>query len=113
MKVDLSKLKELAEKATPGPWEAKEEMDLGQYYRNSYEDLNREMIGLIKGPEFLIRRYVSYKHANDVNFLANTNPQTILKLLELIEMYELIFKDEFDQQKNEMIIGLKNVVLGR
>jgi hypothetical protein len=82
MTIDLKKLREVAEKATPGPW----------LYRGksaSFHSLPEEGTAYTYGPSIMEPEDNLLKD-QDAEFIATFNPQTILALLDA---YEAIARD--------------------
>ncbi len=73
MKIDLEKLKELANKAPKGPWH------IGHINQNFDDLMDVESYDGINIGEDIVQQ--------TANYLCAANPQTILKLIELIEVY--------------------------
>lgn len=75
--LDLPRLRELALKATPGPWKAG-----GTIYRHMIAEIRSVLPGSERGIGLI------WQHANgfaDAQFIAAANPATFLALLDLAE----------------------------
>lgn len=84
MTLPLAKLKELAEKATPGPWKA-----IPTYDENKF--LNVSVVSP-RGDADLGTWMVCAAREANAAFIAAVNPQTVLALVERIEELEAIIK---------------------
>ena len=87
--IDLKKLRELAEKALPGPWA------VGEWGDGS----NTSGCSNVLAPdsEIVIVKDIPYC---DSSFIAALNPSTVLSLLDTIERYEGVLRgvvDNFDE----------------
>lgn len=82
----LRQLREVAEKATPGPW--REGVAIAGHYVNSEtENIEEELCGC--GPGHIMEQEGSYGLVlADAKFISKCNPQIVLILLEVIEYYK-------------------------
>lgn len=101
---DLKKLRELAEKATPGPWTALFVFGSSDLPVSICRETGRTIN--IAGVECPDNDYICEVHseaanpAPDFRFIAAANPQAIIELLDRLERYEkaLIEFADYDNQ---------------
>lgn len=90
--IDTKRLRELAEKATKGPW--RHNKDFGQI---------GEVATANDGTLAVVQELAQLDHKRrdmDAEFIAAANPQTILSLLNRIEQDEALMRDVFIAYEN-------------
>lgn len=86
--LDVKKLREVAEKATPGPWE--------RFDNGYWSVIGQSTFSVVSASkdsdgerELITREKGSYENAT---FIATFNPETVLKLIERLERYRAALK---------------------
>lgn len=97
----FSELKKLAERATPGPWVY--DSGNGQVETKNwriiicerYTDLERryDANGMYPGglPEE-VEKLLTHRNDDDLDFMGAANPETVIKMIDLIDTYEYALK---------------------
>lgn len=100
--MDIAKLKELAEAATPGPWTINEkdpdvlyEIEIGANAQGGYIE---QKPYYPMAPELV----------EDARFIAAANPAAVLELIEQLEFAEGMLAG-FKEQRDELLAALKGI----
>jgi hypothetical protein len=89
--IDLKKLREAAEKATPGPWVWWVDREYACLFSEPSFDKNKYFLSkpiLDDGSAGAEYAPILEAGSSDAGYIAMANPDTILKLLDALEIYE-------------------------
>lgn len=97
---DLKELRRLAELATPGPWEFDLALDLPKHTKGTRAIYARpepnHIVEIVESPSGVKE---CIWNENDAAFIAASNPDTVLKLIEIAEAAKNIDELWFDASK--------------
>lgn len=78
----IDKLKKIAESASPGPWK------IGYHNGSGMYDFSNNTFCLVNVHDDFVLKSSLCNEYEDAKFISEANPETILKLIEVIKMLE-------------------------